>query len=52
MGEHASNLGGLLAYGIAENLSIPSYIVDPVVIDEMKLGKKQKTDWKMGMKSW
>ena len=35
-GEHASNLGGLLAYGIAENLSIPSYIVDPVVIDEMK----------------
>jgi len=36
MGEHASNLGGLLAYGIAENLSIPSYIVDPVVTDEMK----------------
>ena len=35
-GEHASNLGGILAYGIAENLSIPSYIVDPVVIDEMK----------------
>ena len=35
-GEHASNLGGLLAYGIAKNLSIPSYIVDPVVIDEMK----------------
>ena len=35
-GEHASNLGGLLAHGIAENLSIPSYIVDPVVIDEMK----------------
>ena len=36
MGEHASNLGGLLAYGIAESLSIPSYLVDPVVIDEMK----------------
>jgi len=35
-GEHASNLGGMLAYGIAENLSVPSYIVDPVVIDEMK----------------
>ena len=35
-GEHASNLGGMLAYGIADNLSIPSYIVDPVVIDEMK----------------
>ena len=36
MGEHASNLGGLLAHGIAGKLSIPSYIVDPVVIDEMK----------------
>jgi len=35
-GEHASNLGGLLAHGIVENLSIPAYIVDPVVIDEMK----------------
>ncbi|TFG91702.1 MAG: butyrate kinase [Candidatus Atribacteria bacterium] len=35
-GEHASNLGGLLAQGITENLSIPAYIVDPVVIDEMK----------------
>lgn len=35
-GEHASNLGGLLAHGIAEKLYIPSYIVDPVVIDEMK----------------
>ncbi|GAB4117358.1 MAG: butyrate kinase [Candidatus Caldatribacteriota bacterium] len=35
-GEHASNLGGLLAYSIAEELSIPAYIVDPVVIDEMK----------------
>jgi len=35
-GEHASNLGGILAYGIAEKLSIPSYIVDPVVVDEMK----------------
>ncbi|MGB6369432.1 MAG: butyrate kinase, partial [Atribacterota bacterium] len=36
-GEHASNLGGILAYGIAEEkLSTPAYIVDPVVIDEMK----------------
>ncbi|MEA1939822.1 MAG: butyrate kinase [Candidatus Caldatribacteriota bacterium] len=35
-GEHASNLGGLLAYGIAKKLSIPAYIVDPVVVDEMK----------------
>ncbi len=36
MGEHASNLGGLLAQGITESLSIPAYIVDPVVVDEMK----------------
>jgi butyrate kinase len=36
MGEHASNLGGLLAYGIAGSSSIPSYIVDPVITDEMK----------------
>jgi len=35
-GEHASNLGGILAYGIAEKSSIPAYIVDPVVVDEMK----------------
>ncbi len=35
-GEHASNLGGMLAYGIAEKLSTPAYIVDPVVIDEMR----------------
>lgn len=35
-GEHASNLGGILAYGIAEKLSTPAYIVDPVVIDEMR----------------
>jgi len=35
-GQHASNLGALLAYGIAEKTSIPAYIVDPVVVDEMK----------------
>ena len=35
-GQHASNLGALLAHGIAEKLSIPSYIVDPVVVDEME----------------
>jgi butyrate kinase len=32
---HASNLGALLAHEIASNLSIPAYIVDPVVVDEM-----------------
>ncbi len=34
-GFHASNLGGLIAYDIAEKLGIPSYIVDPVSVDEM-----------------
>lgn len=34
-GQHASNLGGILAYEIAINLNIPAYIVDPVVVDEM-----------------
>ncbi|MBN2378491.1 butyrate kinase [candidate division WOR-3 bacterium] len=35
-GEHASNLGGLIAWAIAERLGIPSFIVDPVVVDEME----------------
>ncbi|MBU8907753.1 butyrate kinase [Desertibacillus haloalkaliphilus] len=34
-GMHASNLGGILAFEIAQQLNIPSYIVDPVVVDEM-----------------
>lgn len=34
-GEHASNLGGIIAHEIAINLNIPAYIVDPVVVDEM-----------------
>ena len=33
-GEHASNLGGILARGIADLQSIPSFIVDPVAVDE------------------
>ncbi|WP_347862788.1 butyrate kinase [Salimicrobium sp. PL1-032A] len=35
-GEHASNLGGLIAYEIAEAGKAKSYIVDPVVVDEME----------------
>lgn len=35
-GAHASNLGGILARSIADELKIPSYIVDPVVVDEMQ----------------
>ncbi|HLO12253.1 MAG TPA: butyrate kinase [Pseudoneobacillus sp.] len=34
-GQHASNLGGIIAYEIATALNIPSYIVDPVVVDEL-----------------
>ncbi len=34
-GEHASNLGGLIADEIARPLGIPAFIVDPVVVDEM-----------------
>lgn len=35
-GQHASNLGGILAYEIAAGLNIPAYIVDPVVVDELE----------------
>jgi butyrate kinase len=34
-GEHASNLGGLMADEIARPLGIPAFIVDPVVVDEL-----------------
>jgi butyrate kinase len=32
--EHASNLGALLAYDIAERAGVPAFIVDPVCVDE------------------
>ncbi|WP_404452958.1 butyrate kinase [Virgibacillus necropolis] len=35
-GEHASNLGGIIANEIANGLNIPAYIVDPVVVDEFE----------------
>ncbi|MGB9750212.1 MAG: butyrate kinase [Caldisericia bacterium] len=35
-GEHASNLGAVLAYEIAKSVGIPAFIVDPVVVDEME----------------
>ena len=35
-GQHASNLGGILAKEIGDSLGIPSYIVDPVVVDELQ----------------
>lgn len=36
LGEHASNLGGLIAKEIGDTVNIPSYIVDPVVVDELE----------------
>lgn len=36
LGEHASNLGGIIAKQMADEVSIPSFIVDPVVVDEME----------------
>jgi len=35
-GEHASNLGALIANSLAVELHVPAYIVDPVVVDEME----------------
>ena len=34
-GEHASNLGGLIANDIAKEIGVKAYIADPVVVDEM-----------------
>ena len=36
LGQHASNLGGIIAKEMADEVSIPSFIVDPVVVDEME----------------
>ena len=35
-GQHASNLGGILAREIGDEIGAPSFIVDPVVVDEME----------------
>lgn len=36
LGEHASNLGGILAFEISKAIGKKSFIVDPVVVDEMQ----------------
>lgn len=36
MGEHASNLGAVIAWEIAGALGLKSYIVDPVCVDELE----------------
>lgn len=35
-GQHASNLGGILAKEIGDAVGVPAYIVDPVVVDELE----------------
>ncbi len=34
-GEHASNLGGIIAAELAREFDCPAYIVDPVIVDEL-----------------
>lgn len=36
MGDHASNLGAIIAKHISDKYKIPAFIVDPVVVDEME----------------
>ncbi|MDR1801551.1 MAG: butyrate kinase [Lachnospiraceae bacterium] len=36
MGQHASNLGGLLADAIAKEVGLKAYVVDPVIVDEFE----------------
>jgi len=35
-GEHASNLGGIIAHHLGRSINVPVYIVDPVSVDEME----------------
>lgn len=35
-GEHASNLGGIIAKVISEMIGVKSFIVDPIVVDELQ----------------
>ena len=35
-GEHASNLGGIIAYHLGQRINVPVYIVDPVSVDEFE----------------
>ena len=34
-GEHASNLGAIIAFEISKKYNIPAYITDPTIVDEM-----------------
>ena len=45
-GQHASNLGGILAREIGDEIGVPSYIVDPVVVDELDAYCEHIPVWK------
>ncbi|NBK99041.1 MAG: butyrate kinase, partial [Erysipelotrichia bacterium] len=34
-GEHASNLGAVIAKNLGDEIGVPSFVVDPVSVDEM-----------------
>lgn len=36
LGQHASNLGGILAYRVAESFGIPAYVYDGVTVNEFE----------------
>ena len=35
-GQHAANLGAILANEIAKKVNVPAFIVDPIVVDELE----------------
>ena len=35
-GEHASNLGAVIARNIGDAIGAPSFVLDPVAVDEMQ----------------
>lgn len=39
-GEHASNLGAILAHRVADAHGVPAFIADPPVVDEMETGSR------------
>ncbi len=39
-GQHASNLGGLIAYELFKGTGKPAFIIDPVVVDEVPMRAK------------
>lgn len=36
LGDHPSNLGGIIAHSVAQEIHKPSFIADPVVVDELE----------------